>query len=72
VREKGLQPLNEPPWVTNGSSVEPVARNNPHDIEAVRDFLIDWFDGRNEDALQPLELEDLANQLGERFTIKPV
>ena len=73
VREKGIQPLNEPPWVAEPTEAlsAPKPENNPTDLEALRDLLIDWFDGKNESALQPLELEKLSTEIGARFSIKP-
>lgn len=45
--------------------------NNPHEIEALRDFLIEYFDKRpNPQAPGPLELEEVAGQIAKRFRIK--
>ena len=39
--------------------------------KAMRDFLIEWFDGRDAGALEPIELDKLAAELGNRFLVKP-
>lgn len=45
--------------------------NNPHEVEALRDFLIEYFDKRpNPQAPGPLELEEVAGEIGKRFKIK--
>lgn len=70
VREAGIEPQNEPPW-TEGAATAPVKpHNEPQEIEALRDYLIAWFDGKNVDALSPLALEALATELGHKFYIK--
>lgn len=49
------------------------AKNNPHEIEALRDFLIDWSDKRSaEQAPGPLELEELADEIAKHFHVKSV
>ncbi|MFC1610186.1 UPF0158 family protein [Myxococcota bacterium] len=70
VQEKGILPLNEPPWDAEEGTSIPKADNSLHDIEAVRDLLIDWFDGKDGSALQPLELEKLAATMGEKFIVR--
>ncbi len=76
VREKGVLALNDPPWmealpaaVSGTPAPRPI--NQPRDVEALRDFLITWFDGRDASALEPLALDQLASELGQQFLIKP-
>jgi hypothetical protein len=75
VREKGVLALNDPPWLSEeGAASTPAParpQNQAQDIEALRDFLISWFDGRDAAALAPLELERLAAEVGKAFVIKP-
>lgn len=73
VREHGVEPTNEPPWVE--SPAVPVlpqaAPNNPQDIEALRDLLIAWVEGRTPaQVIDPLNLEALANEVSTHFKIK--
>jgi len=71
VREKGVEATNAPEW---SSSSKPSAEvsNRSQDIEALRDFLIDWVDGKPaNDAVTPLALEDLARAIGEVFKVRP-
>lgn len=52
----------------------PSIANHPHEIEALRDFLIEWSDHRSSkpsDA-SPLELEELASEIAKRFQVKSV
>ena len=45
--------------------------NSPREIEALRDFLIEWSDGRTAKAVpSPLELEELALEIAKRFRVK--
>ena len=70
VREQGVDPRNEPSWASVGNPTPPRPHSDPRDIEAVRDHLIAWFDGKGAEALAPLALENLATELGERFFVK--
>ena len=70
VREKGIEPLNEPPWVETATQTPPRPQNDPHEIEALREQLIAWFDGKSAAALEPLALDNLATELGKRFYVK--
>lgn len=46
-------------------------KNNRHEIEALRDFLIEWSDLRaQERAPNPLELEELASEIGKHFHVQ--
>lgn len=105
VREQGITPLNEAPWVSGdpiamagitssehmglGGMVSgnishvpapaptpkpaPAALNSPHEVEALRDFLIEWSDKRHLQAVpSPLELEELATEIAKRFRVKPL
>lgn len=46
-------------------------QNNQHEIEALRDFLIEWIDTRKESSVPgPLELENLAANIGKHFHVK--
>jgi hypothetical protein len=74
IQEKGIHPLNDPPWVDDDSPClavpAPQVENNPRDVDAVRDFLIEWFDDKDDGALTPMELDKLASELGSRFLIR--
>jgi hypothetical protein len=49
------------------------AQNNQHEIEALRDFLIEWSDTRAQASVPgPLELETLATEIGKHFQVKSV
>ncbi len=54
------------------SKPTPAALNTQHEIEALRDFLIEWQDGRKDVVPGPLELEELATEIGKRFRVKSV
>jgi hypothetical protein len=72
VREQGVEATNVPDWSAEHSQAPP-PRNHPRDIEALRDLLIDWADGRDPAAsLEPLVLEELAQIIGEAFRLKPL
>jgi hypothetical protein len=73
VREQGIDPANEPAWTAteDGMPIEVKPANTQHDIEDLRDFLIDWVGKRGADALTPLALEQLASAISESFKIKP-
>ena len=46
-------------------------KNNPHEIEALRDFLIEWSDARaKERTPNPLELEELAGEISKHFHLQ--
>ena len=84
LREVGVDALNPPPWEEEGEeslaigepgNSAPVEKkpivNNQVDIEALRDFLIEWAEGVDPaKALNPITLEDLAQRVGDRFHIK--
>lgn len=85
VAEHGIRAANPPPW-QNGQAMpadtppgngvaaprpSAPADNDPHDVEALRDFLIEWSEGKDADALSPLSLDALAQQIGRRFKLKP-
>jgi hypothetical protein len=70
VREKGIEPLNEPPWSETAPQTPPRPQNDPHEIEALRDQLITWFDGKGAQALEPLALDKLSTELGKHFYVK--
>lgn len=72
VREKGIEPLNDPPWVEDARPAAERPRVDQRDVEALRDFLIEWADGKDAQALEPLSLEVLANTIAERFKVKPL
>lgn len=45
--------------------------NNAHEVEALRDFLIEWGDTRQETSTPgPLELEELASSIAKHFHVK--
>ncbi|MBI5509641.1 MAG: hypothetical protein HY903_12885 [Deltaproteobacteria bacterium] len=70
VREKSIEPKNEPPWSAGAVSSATKQQNDPHEVEALRDQLIAWFDGKDAKALAPLALEALATEIGRRFFVK--
>lgn len=44
---------------------------HPRDVEALRDFLIEWSDGKDPTAfVNPLTLEDLANDVAKQFWVR--
>lgn len=48
-----------------------ILANNPHEIEALRDFLIEYFDKRpGPQTPGPLELDEVASQIAKRFQVK--
>jgi hypothetical protein len=64
----GLSPMGPPV-----SKPAPAALNSQHEIEALRDFLIEWSDGRQAEVVPgPLELEELATQIAKHFRVRPV
>ena len=47
------------------------ALSEKHELEALRDFLIEYADSRTPEAMvNPLQLEELASQIGKRFFIR--
>lgn len=81
VHEIGIEPLNTPPWLGEDGQdqglpsppLEPVtsALNAPTDVDALRDFLIEWAEGvEASTALSPISLEKLAMNVAERFVIQ--
>ena len=108
VREVGIVPLNEAPWLSDPDAMAsqvgidglgppsvgvpgiptfpaltslpgmaaPAARqslpaSDRHDVEAVRDFLIEWSDSHpDKDWTNPLQLEALADEIGRRFLVR--
>ncbi len=47
------------------------ALNSQHEVEALRDFLIEWSDNHNVAAMtSPLELEELALEIAKRFQVR--
>jgi ribosomal protein S18 acetylase RimI-like enzyme len=74
VREKGIEPTNEPNWVAGAADV-PVAPtpNRAGDVEALRGFLARWVDTKQiGDHVQPQELEELVQAVARRFRIRPL
>ncbi len=82
VREQGIEATNTPTWSALSSSEqdgeapksalapEPTpSLNNPHDVEALREFLIEWADGKGKEALQPLALDALTQEISKRFRV---
>jgi hypothetical protein len=65
------QPSAYPPLgnVALRSNRQPV--NSPHEVEALRDFLIEWFDHRKAQTVPgPLELEEFAGEISKHFRVK--
>lgn len=72
VRELGVEPTNVAPW--DGAPPAPAEPppNADVDIEALRDLLIAWADGRPPaEAVAPLSLEKLAHEIAASFRLKP-
>lgn len=75
VREVGIEPTNEPPWVngTPATTVSATAVNTDKDVDELRDFLIAWADGRPpSEAVAPLSLEKLASEIARHFKVRRV
>jgi hypothetical protein len=77
VREQGVDAQNAPNWIVTPIEDPPVPNNRPRDLEALRDFMIEWVDTwamRKEisSPLPPLALEELANAVGQTFRVKPL
>lgn len=75
VREVGIEPTNEPPWVngTPATTVSATAVNTDTDVDELRDFLIAWADGRPpSEAVAPLSLEKLASEIARHFKVRRV
>ncbi len=80
VAEQGVQASNQPPWLGGpgelesaeaGSDVVALEANEKQYTEALRDYLIAWSEGKTVDALSPLSLEKLAQNIVKSFTVKP-
>jgi len=72
VREQGVEAVNLPEWEEQPEE-RPRAHNRPRDVEALRDLLIEWADGKDpREALTPLELEKLAQIIGQGFKVRPI
>ena len=82
VAEQGVKPENEPPWTAEGGMLmpepsaeavngTPVNGHHPTSIEALRDFLIAWSEGKGAEALTPNALENLAQRINDGFVVKP-
>lgn len=74
VREKGLEPTEPPEWEAQPDGSPPAApKNRSQDLEALRDFLVEWFhDKEAAEAVSPYKLEDLAKGIGEHFKVRPL
>ena len=77
VGEQGISPVNEPPWTDEGALQEghtPVPHNDARDVDALRDFLIDWADKNTETDAgpTPIQLEELARDIAAQFKIRPL
>ena len=49
----------------------PPAATEKHEIEALRDFIIEYADSRTPEAMvNPLQLEELASQIAKRFSVR--
>lgn len=70
IHEKGIEPLNEPPWSSEADAAPNQPTISQHDVDALRDFLIAWAEGKDAKALEPLALEELAGAIAEQFRIK--
>jgi hypothetical protein len=73
VQEHGLEPLNPPDWDESTEAGPAPPTNRTEDVEAVRDLLITWFDGRDPaEAVSPYQLEELAREIGQQFRVRPI
>lgn len=73
VYELGVQPTNEPPWKDGATTLaaKPAEQAcDPHDIEALRELLVEWTQGKGVEALTPLALDALASHIGEKFFVR--
>ncbi len=76
ILEQGITPLNDPPWEAESllTMTPHVAApvNSSQDIEALRDFLVDWADNKApKSGLSPITLETLAEDVAKRFVLRP-
>lgn len=69
VRERGINAENDPPWLGTKPPTVSALPNEDSDLEALRDFMIAWFDSKQVD-IAAVTAEDLANSLSERFRIR--
>lgn len=73
VYELGVQPTNEPPWKTGAGAVPGKVTEqpcDPHDVEALRELLLEWTQGKGVEALTPLALDALASHIAARFFVR--
>ena len=70
VSEQGVHALNEAPWTTDEPTQEQAPSNDLHDVEALRDLLIEWSDQRGAERPTPLELEELAQEIAKHFSVR--
>lgn len=62
-----------PPALVAPPKPAAAALNSPHEVEALRDFLIEWSDNHHAEAMtSPLELEELATEIAKRFHVRSV
>lgn len=62
-----------PPVLGQFTRQSPTASNSPHEVEALRDLIIEWFDRREQASVPtPLELETLAHEVSKGFQLKSV
>jgi hypothetical protein len=69
VAELGISPTNEPDWNDKGGK-DSDSDNAAEDVEALRDFMIDWAEGKDASALKPMSLEQLAHDICEKFNLR--
>lgn len=69
VRERGINADNDPPWLGNKPPTVSNLPNEDSDVEALRDFMIAWLDGKQID-VAAVTVEDLASSLSEKFRIR--
>ncbi|MEL6339534.1 MAG: UPF0158 family protein [Myxococcota bacterium] len=69
VRERGIEPENEPPWAGSKAPTGASTTNDSSDVEALRDSIVAWFESQAID-VPVLQLERLAGALSETFRIR--
>lgn len=66
IKELGIDAEDEPDWEFKGRR----DHNKREDVEALRDLLIGWFEGKDATSIKPQALEELAGEIGQKFRLK--
>lgn len=69
VREKGVTPQNDPPWLGSKAPTVSALPNEPGDIEALREFMLAWVESKQVD-ITSKTVADLAEALSDKFRIR--